>query len=67
MDAKTTYENTVARLEPDICMIDTNAALASIAISLKRIADSLEKANLDGTQLTLCIQEGIWNGLRYGK
>ena len=33
------YLKTVDRLEPEICPIDTTAALASIAISLKRIAD----------------------------
>lgn len=38
MDA---YLRTVERLEPDISMIDRDAALASIAISLKRIADVL--------------------------
>lgn len=37
------YLKTVERLEPDICCIDTGAGLASIAISLKRIADALEK------------------------
>ena len=36
------YLKTVARLEPDICMIDAAAYYASAAISLKRIADSLE-------------------------
>lgn len=37
------YLKTVERLEPEITPIDTPAALASIAISLKRIADLLEK------------------------
>lgn len=36
------YLNTVARLEPDITPIDLTGAAASIAISLKRIADVLE-------------------------
>jgi hypothetical protein len=36
------YLDTIARLEPDIAMVDRDAALASIAISLKRIADALE-------------------------
>lgn len=36
------YLDTVRRLEPDIAMIDTAAGMASIAISLKRIADALE-------------------------
>ena len=35
------YLNTVARLEPSIAMIDRDAALASIAVSLRRIADAL--------------------------
>ncbi len=36
------YLATVDRLEPDISMIDPGAYYASAAISLKRIADSLE-------------------------
>lgn len=35
------YMDTVSRIEPDIAMLDTGAALASIAISLRRIADAL--------------------------
>lgn len=44
------YLNTIARLEPEITPIDMTAAAASIAISLKRIADSLDKltTQLDG-------------------
>ncbi len=38
-----TYLNTISRLEPEIAMIDPGAFNASAAISLKRIADSLEK------------------------
>jgi hypothetical protein len=37
------YKETIDRMEPDICFIDTAAGWASIAISLKRIADSLER------------------------
>ena len=37
------YLDTIARMEPEIAMVDRDAALASISISLKRIADSLEK------------------------
>lgn len=37
------YLATVYRLEPDIVMIDAGAYYASAAISLKRIADALEK------------------------
>jgi hypothetical protein len=37
------YINVIERLEPDLAMIDAGAGWASIAVSLKRIADSLEK------------------------
>lgn len=37
------YLNTIERMEPDIAMVDAGAAYASIAISLKRIADSLDR------------------------
>lgn len=36
------YLETVKRMEPDITPVDQDGAAASIAISLKRIADSLE-------------------------
>ena len=36
------YLDTVSRIEPDIAMLDRDAALASIAISLKRIADNID-------------------------
>lgn len=45
------YQATVARLEPDIAMIDHDAGIASIAISLKRIADALEKPPTDAYHL----------------
>lgn len=37
------YLETIARLEPDIAHIDLSAASASIAISLRRIADAMEQ------------------------
>lgn len=37
------YLATVARLEPDIAMIDAGAYYASAAISLKRTADALTR------------------------
>lgn len=37
------YLQTVERLEPEITPIDLPAAAASMSISLKRIADSMEK------------------------
>lgn len=40
---KDEYAETVERLEPEITMIDPGAYYASAAISLKRIADALEK------------------------
>lgn len=36
-----TYSNTLNRMEPNIALVDRDAALPSIAISLKRIADVL--------------------------
>lgn len=58
------YQNTIARIEPEIAMIDRDAALASIAISLKRIADQLE--NPESLRLTIynAITEGLWNASR---
>lgn len=38
-----TYQNTVERMEHDIGFIDASAGWASIAISLKRIADVLQR------------------------
>lgn len=35
------YPETIDRMEPNIAMVDTGAALASISISLRRIADAL--------------------------
>ncbi len=36
------YLDTVDRMEPDVTPVDRDGAMASIAISLKRIADALE-------------------------
>ncbi len=36
------YLDTIARLEPDIAMIDPGAYYASAAISLKRLADAAD-------------------------
>lgn len=36
------YLATIDRLEPEITLIDRDVALASIAVSLKRIADTLD-------------------------
>lgn len=36
------YLDTIRRIEPDIAMIDQGAALASIAISLRNISETLD-------------------------
>jgi hypothetical protein len=51
------YLDTVSRLEPNLHPIDRDGALASIAISLKRIADSLTAVNLDET-----VRTAVYNG-----
>lgn len=40
---KDAYLATLDRMEPDIAMVDAAAGWASIAISLKRIADAQEE------------------------
>ena len=42
------YAATVESMEPDIAMVGRDAALTSIAISLKRIADVLEGRRAEG-------------------
>lgn len=37
------YQRTLDRMEPDLHHLDTSAALPSIAISLRRQADALER------------------------
>ena len=44
--AEDAYLGTVDRMEPDIAMVDRDAALASIAVSLKRIADTQDVISL---------------------
>ena len=50
-------------MEPDISLVDRDAALASIAISLKRIADAISD---DGKieRLKTAIEYAIWYGLQ---
>lgn len=57
-DAADVYLKTVDRLEPDLHPIDRDGALASIAISLKRIADAM-----DSTILADRVQDAIYNAL----
>ena len=70
------YQGTVCRLEPERHGIDTGAALASISISLKRIADATEEIagwlNGNGAPLAVehicnAIQTAIFNGLGGGR
>lgn len=58
-DDKNYYQETLARMEPDIANIDASAAYASIAISLKRIADALEELNPRGENLGGVIEGAI--------
>ncbi len=55
------YLDTIKRIEPDIAMIDRDAALASIAISLKRIADAMENSPLPD-KIEAAVATGIWEG-----
>ena len=64
MSAAEVYLETVARLEPEITMVDTGAALASIAISLKRIADVMERTNEYGERGAEAISGALLRGLR---
>lgn len=58
------YLETVSRIEPDIAMLDTGAALASIAISLRRIADALNAPNEYGEIGSEALSGAITRGLR---
>ncbi len=58
------YMATIARLEPDITMIDPGAFYASAAISLKRIADELKRKN-DLAEERIVTLRGI--NTQYGK
>lgn len=57
------YLETIGRMEPEIAMVDRDAALASIAISLKRIADALNEPNSFGETGTRAIAGAIVRGL----
>lgn len=54
------YLNTISRLEPELAAIDTGPALASIAISLRRIADVVEGDFFE--RMSRAIAEGLYNG-----
>ena len=58
------YLETVARLETDIAPVDMQAALTSIAISLKRIADVMEATNDWGEQGFGMIARSLTEALR---
>lgn len=60
------YQATVARFEPDIHRVDQDAAMTSIAISLKRIADVLcENATMREVHKDQLIS-GIERAIHYG-
>jgi hypothetical protein len=54
-DSHDSYLYTVNRIEPDVAMLDRDGALASIAISAKRIADALEKPQTEDRQRELFV------------
>ena len=58
------YLKTVDRLEPEVTPVDKAGALASIAISLKRIADVMESTNAWGEQGYALIARAITEQLR---
>ena len=58
------YLGTVERLEPAITPLDVSGSLASIAISLKRIADVMETTNAWGEQGSALIARAITEQLR---
>lgn len=47
------HQATIDRLEPDVASIFAGTASASIAISLKRIADGLDKIEIELENLRL--------------
>lgn len=47
------YLETITKIEPDIAMIDAGAGWASIAVSLKRIADALVKVEIYDPQIDM--------------
>ena len=49
------YQETIDRIEPDIAMIDVGAGWASIAISLRRIADVLQAKHGQGTSMLTAV------------
>lgn len=58
------YLGVIERMEPDITGVDPPGALASIAISLKRIADALERTNRYGEQGIEALSGAITRGLQ---
>lgn len=58
------YLGTVGRMEPDIAMVDRDAALASIAVSLKRIADAMNSPNDYGEVGSAALAGAISRALR---
>ena len=67
LDPQNVYIGVIERLEPGLTAIDQDPALASIAISLKRIADTFERANFNGDVLANSIEGAIYRGLQGGR
>ena len=57
------YIDTIKQLEVIHGAVGTETLLSSIAISLKRIADTLQQANLNGDNLSNAIEGAIYRGL----
>jgi hypothetical protein len=49
-------EHLRARLEPDLTYLDRNIALASIAVSLKRIADALDRGEAVDERIAVALE-----------
>ena len=64
LDQAQAYIQTVDRLEPDIHPVDRDGALASIAISLKRIADAFEAVKRPGFASFLDLVEKELSGIK---
>lgn len=58
------YLHTVSQLEPDIHPVDQDAALTSIAVSLRRIADAMQSPNEYGEVGSAALAGAISRSLR---
>ncbi len=56
-DRVSTYQSTIDQLKPNIAVIDHDPGMASIAISLRRLADGQEKMIAAVRQLEMTIAQ----------